>query len=828
MLTILRDPAGVTGIARHPLDFGITLQANIERHLSHGGDAELRINGQTVDPLTDPRLDAPPSRFDRVTVVQRPAGFDPLTLAVIAIAASVAISYALIPDINTPTATKESPNNGLTGQTNIARTYQAIPDIYGLRRVWPDLIQPSAIEYIDHIKYVTEYLCVGRGRGTITNVQYAETSIVDVAGATFEVFEPSFTGPTLPGSLIGYPEFQYCTLTNLVETFAAPDVNGQEMAPPAAPVTAVFTGVRFVATSGSATFTLRVTDGEATAPIKALVPSGNAIVTFTYGDAGVGTDGDLVAETCAVTAFSVASGKCTFTLVRGSTFPLSYDETAASASILPDAATVSAVIGPFTLPVECNRIRWNTIFPRGLKGTVNIEVTWEQLDSGGSVLATETDDFDYIANTADGRYFTTEVTPAAGQGRYRIRFKRTTAEIGSGTFDLAKLEAVYATRYYATRDLPGVTVIKVTTKATEQATGFSDRKFNLRWNRHVRTLTTDTLSASRNFARAMAHIWKIAGKDMAELDTTKLAAINTEFGETDDLLRFDYSFDDRDVSLGERLQIVANHARCVVWRDGTKWTVTRDQARQYPELQFDYRNLAAGGDAVISVAAHLPASFDGLELEYVDETTQSAKAYIRLDITSGSVATGATLNPKKIQLPGCTTEAQAENRARLEARKLLYQRTSIQDTALADAMTAGVGALVRYIDPNDFAGDDGLQAGEVMSIDGTTITTSEALDFGAETSGRILFTGDDGARLAAPVVCTPNDDGSVELASVPAGLYVRSATRQLGSRYAFAVGLTEAETEAAGLYLLTEVRPNGTGTATLSLASYDARIYADD
>ena len=64
---------------------------------------------------------------------------------------------------------------------------------------------------------------------------------------------------------------------------------------------------------------------------------------------------------------------------------------------------------------------------------------------------------------------------------------------------------------------------------------------------------------------------------------------------------------------------------------------------------------------------------------------------------------------------GCTTLAQAWNRAQLEARRLLYQRTSVSDKALSDANGLGLGSLVRWIDPNDFYGDDGLQAGEVMN-----------------------------------------------------------------------------------------------------------------
>ena len=76
-------------------------------------------------------------------------------------------------------------------------------------------------------------------------------------------------------------------------------------------------------------------------------------------------------------------------------------------------------------------------------------------------------------------------------------------------------------------------------------------------------------------------------------------------------------------------------------------------------------------------------------------------------------------------------------------------------------------------------------------------------------------------------VCYPSASG-IEVAALPAGVYVRDIARQLGSRYAFAVGLTQAEIEAAGLYTITEIRPAADGTVSLSLAQYDQRIYGAD
>ncbi len=818
MLTILHDPAGITGKRTYAWDYTKTLQDNIAAYLAGGADCELTINGVKVDPLTDARLLMPPSVLDVVVVARRPAGFDPISWWVIAaiVVGAVAVTYALMPKIDAGGGNvgKDSPNNRLTAQANTARAYQGIPDVYGSRRVWPDMIQPSTVEYIDNIKYVTEWLCISRGKGDISAVQYADTPILDIDGASFEVFQPAGSSP--------YPENNSTTIADVTETFASDEVNGQELVYPTPYPPLTLTG-SFSAIATEATFTATFPDGSSLADLKSLAPAGTATVNFNYGAGPT-----LFIEVCTVLSYTISGGNVTF-VFSSSAWAADEAGTGIAFAITPNGISPNQQ-GPYTLPIACDRLRWNTVFLRGLKGTVAIRAEWWRVDDDGIEIGgtRQSQDNSYGNDTFDQLFFTNNVTPQGGLGRYRIQFTRLTGQIGDGGTDVAKLEEVYAVRHYPTKVLPGVTIIRVTTKATEQATGYSERKFNLRFARHIRTLTSDTLSASRNFARVMAHIWTLAGNPISELDTDALAAVNAEFGETSSLLRFDASLDDADMSLGERLQLVANHARCIVWRDGQKWTVTRDQARQYPELQFDYRNLASDGDSALSYASHLPASNDGVEVEYVDPLTQAKKTYVRLSIASGAPLAGKSANPKKIKLMGCTTLAQATNRAQLEARRLLYQRESVSDKALSDANSLGLGSLVRWIDPNDFYGDDGLQAGEVLGIAGSTLVLSEVLQWGEATSGRIAFTDAQGARLGAPVVCTPGANG-VALASVPAGLFIADgATRQCGSRYAFAVGLTEAEVESAGLYTVTEIKPAGDGTTSLALAAYDPRTYGYD
>lgn len=727
MLTIINDPTGATGWQRHAWDLSKTIQENIEAHMPDGEGCAVRLNGLPIDPSRDLVMDLPPKDDDEMIVSKRPEGFDPFTWVIIAAVAMTAVMYTLIPKIqpiNSADTPKDSPNNRLTAQTNSARAYQGIPDVYGRRRVWPDLIQPSVVEYINNIKYVTELMCISRGDGIVSDVRFSDTPIYSIgsgansigSGVSFEIFKPS------PGN--GYAENRQTVVPNVVEAFSVPDVDGQELS--------------------------------------------------------------------------------------------SYT---ASENILIN------IIGPFVMPLDVQSIRWNIVFPRGLKGTVNILVKlWKISDNYVEIAGTRQNlFFNYSDNTFDARYFTEEVSPSAGSGLYKISFQRLNVENGNGT-DVAKLESLFGIKKYSTKSFPGVTLIRVTTKATESATSFRERKINVRWDRYVRELNSEVVTGSGSFARAIVHMWVISGRDLAQLDVGALERINAEEGwEGSSLLQFNGSLDDADMSLGERVRLIADHARCLVWRNGSKWTFTRDSARPYPVMQLDYLNMAPS-EPSMSYSAHLPSTHDGVELEYVDPVSQSRKAYVRLNISSGAPVDGQSANPLKIRLSGCTNTAQARDRAKVEALRLVYQRQSLKVHALGEALDLGPGSLIRWVDPDDFYADDKLQAGEVIGIDGPAVICSEVLRWDGAKQGRILFTGANGKYIGPPVICY-RAEGGVRLSSKPAGLFVASGAQQVGSRYVFAVGLTDSELESASLWTVVGTTPNTDGTVSVSCVNYDKRIY---
>ncbi|MDU5828844.1 MAG: phage tail protein, partial [Mixta calida] len=156
-------------------------------------DIVIRING--VDMEDDAELDFQLEADHHIVIFDQPKGvigdiISPIFKVVGQVFAFLAPKTS-VP--NTGSNSVDSPNNKLTGQTNTARLYQAKPDIYGEVRSYPDLIQESIFEYIDNLKYVTEFMCIGIGKYTTNSVRYSESSLGSMAGADYQIYQPGET-----------------------------------------------------------------------------------------------------------------------------------------------------------------------------------------------------------------------------------------------------------------------------------------------------------------------------------------------------------------------------------------------------------------------------------------------------------------------------------------------------------------------------------------------------------------------------------------------------------------------------------------------------------
>ncbi|MGO1375092.1 MAG: host specificity factor TipJ family phage tail protein [Psychrobacter sp.] len=128
---------------------------------------------------------------------------DPVTIGVLAAVISVGVAvytYMNMPEMNTPQEVSGSPNNSLAQRQNKHRVGERVPDIYGKRKVIPDLIS-TVYRYYDGSVQVEEcLLSIGTGFFAIDEnmINEGETPISTIDGASISIYEPnqSLISPT--------------------------------------------------------------------------------------------------------------------------------------------------------------------------------------------------------------------------------------------------------------------------------------------------------------------------------------------------------------------------------------------------------------------------------------------------------------------------------------------------------------------------------------------------------------------------------------------------------------------------------------------------------
>ncbi|WP_392565801.1 host specificity factor TipJ family phage tail protein [Utexia brackfieldae] len=833
MLIYQNDPKGLFESKRFVFDTDKTLQQNIELYFPAGLNAKVHdivINGVKVNPLKDD-LNIRVSHDDNVVIIRRQQGVELLVGLVVAVVAAV-VAYALTPKPKIPNSSgeqKDSSNNKLTGQTNIARAYQAKPDIFGLVRVYPDLVKPSGSEYINNVKYIDHLMCVGIGEYVVSKPKYSETLLDKITGTDYQIYNP--------GDIIPQVMYQY----------ASDEVNGQELTPPnlsnEAAQSVHYENYESIAiNNGIATIVLP--QGADTGYLQGLMLPAGLTFSVTSRVTYI-LDGEITTiKTFANYNGNLQSVKANENdqpmLIVSSVIFTGFDDKVGNVSdieYLNDEIIVTRNKGGYTdafiLPEEGTEIWVDLVFQRGLQGAVSLSFAYWQIDELGNEVINTRDVYTYSVsmNTYEPQNVTIKIKPKRGQSKYAIIAGRT----NDGKTDLTdqvKIENIYSVSYESNVKVND-TLIYVRTKATSQATSLKELKINAEVMRKTISYNLEacelieSLTPSRSFADAVLHSYAvIAGRDPNDLDLQALYSIDQAIKKKDPRLGyFDFSFDDADVSLGERIQAICNAARVFTYKDGQKWRFVRDEKKTRPVALFNSSNLANTSEGgTIQYKCNLPTSYDGIELEYVNSSHDNKggtdkKAFVRLKIDSvkNVIAIGESRQPYKIQLTGCRNYTQAMNRAQLEVRKLLYQRVTVEDEALCDASFVNKGDLVRWCDTWDSA----VVNGEITSFERNRFFINQQLELDPSKKYRVSIT--DRAGYPSEWLDVLGHDSvsfTANFNDVYTADYIKS---QMGSIFI----ITETKTGEAVDFILSEKQYKD-GNYQIKLINYDERMYQYD
>lgn len=772
--------------------------------------AVVQVNGQVIADSSKhedmaERTNIELGLFDSVDVIARPHGVDPVTaliVAGVALAASV-VAISLAPTPNVPNdlgKRSESPNNQLNASTNAFRPRQAIPNISGQVVSYPDFVQNSYYIYENNLKKFVEVFCVGEGYHTVEEVKDGETLFDDITGSTYTVYQPNETLP------------------QLADVRVSNNVDGQEIIPPDSPeITATISGGDFFSASNE------ISTGGTNLIDEIQLEVGDSIeVDLDYTVTGTGTQNfSGIFEVLAI------SSGGTLIEIDG-TVPNDAELGSVSGTILNrDAGRVEnwQVLAGDAI----TEVRYFVIMPQGIRAedgtslTIDFTLRVEELDANGDPTGIVTTQSESISGkTLDPQYrtfYVTGLTPS----RYRAQIIRQTPVQPEGAQDLVKWERLESVTYY-TPNFGEVTTIITNRRATTQPTSGRQSKTNALVTRELpifdpATGTFGARAPTRSFAQYVMYLHNtVAGIPLDNIAYKELFAIEDSLSDPQ-LGYFDFTFDSSDVSLQQRIESACNAARVKTYMVGNVRRFVREEAKQVVEAQFTRRNVAPDS-AAQRFNTFRDNDFDSVELKYVDPVTNS-EAYVRRRIASdGSIEEGLGTRVRDLEPAGVRNELQATDRANLEIRRLRYQRYSMRDTALMDALNVGVGSRIRWADINDAE----VFHGEVLAQSGAVFTTSEKFTPEAGKTYYVYLTNDDGS-VTDSVVATARADGNefgFEATSITA--YIADGyERQMGSTYIIAT-----DTQLTDFILTRRGRPNERGEVEIEASVYNELMFEKD
>ncbi|MGU8111673.1 host specificity factor TipJ family phage tail protein [Serratia marcescens] len=787
-------------------------------------DVEILRNGVKLQP--DDELNFPLNDGDIISVYDQPKSgtigkvLSPI-FAPIKFVQKILTSLLGQPSAGVATSSnaKTSPNNSLKGQTNIARNGEAKPDNYGQVRAYPDLIQESLFQYDDNVKYVTEWMNFGIGKYDVTSVRYSESNLGSLAGASYQIYQP---GQNIP---------------IIYEGFAFDDIDGQEIPGPnqssEIPIETATTHdvVDGVYAAGEILVKIKKNSDFDYFMDLSLPHSVTFIVNVTYNTTGgdqtrdITVSGDII-KTEQTDDGAAINPQYFYSFTMGNLTGSDISNLPVDAIINRTIFTIndneSLVIGPSFSPVAGSEIWLHFQAQLGDNAAV-YSFTIRKVDDDNVVIpGTEQTFTGSIVNPnapdSDVRYKTHKVTPSAGYGRYSVSIIKTN---NSGNDSRLKIEAIHIVRLRSNVVYTNDTLVTVRVRATEVATSARERKYNALITRHVISynLSTQTVDyterPSRSFADAVLHTWlKMGGQPESSIDIYELYSIAASLPDQR-LGYFDYTFDDEDISLGSRIQTICDAATVTAFWDGGVLSFTRDERKPNATTVFNRANMKAE-DYSLSYDMTLPGGFDGVEVKYRNPVTNK-QAFIRYRIVGNSIEEGEPVKAKKFDMLFIRNSFQARDRALKEVRRLLYSRQTMAIRALADGEWVNVGQMVQVADIYDANQQDGY----IVARNGNNFDTSERIQWAGD---MFVVITDASGTPTARVQAYPRSDTTFGFtAAVPAinlnifdGYNVQSP-----SRYVIA---SQVEMDATK-WTITEKKPNGDGTTSLTMSEYNDEMY---
>lgn len=572
------------------------------------------------------------------------------------------------------------------------------------------------------------------------------------------------------------------------------------------------------------------------------VTAGAQVDEVTVGSVSIalGTDGTLFSGTRPVN--DVGDG---WVILAGASFPGELLDQAGAASKTHIVANNGLLDWSnwVTQPASDRTETWvNVVAQNGMykesggrsRASVVYAVELQQLDGalnpvGGVVTASGT----LTGITTEERAETLEyATP--WNGPTRVRMRRLTPfdyDLQGTVIDEIKWADLYAVSPVSRAHFGNKTTIHTVTHATSRSTAVKQRQLNCIASRRIPRWSGGAFSGG--FDSEGRHAWgtiiatphiqdvlaavamdpKIGNRPASDLDMVQIESVTNQlYVMHPEASTFNYTFDSDNMSFEETVQTIANACFCNAYRQSGKIRLALDRRQDNSAALFTHRNKKPNAETITRTFAN-DSAYDGVEFVYQDPGTQQAET-IRLPLD------GSATKPKKFEIPGIRSFAQAWLRANREYRKLRGQRLSIETTCTTDARLLLPNTRVDIVDNTRFKSYDG----EVLEQGGLLLTLSQAVAFSAGPHSIVLMRRDGGLQGIA-VTEVPGRNDQVLLQSLPAEPIVTEEGGD-GVRTIYSFAADNARDKQA--WLVGEIDPPQDNYVTVRGVNYSPSYYEMD
>ena len=771
------------------------------------------------------QLDFLPGTF---IVIENPKGIPALVAAVVSLVVGLAVALLLptpsIAQTNQNNNQSSSANNELSSRENKMRVNGRIVDLYGAANDTPDLIAVPYKVYENNVEVEHIVGCIGRGHYHIKGAYDGETNIIDIAGASIEVYSPDVD------IVYGNPYFALGSeiTTPPLSVQQQNSVNGQILRSADTQVLEGTNHLRF----GYPNEILRSASNFTDLTTK-FVSNDRVEITnsgFWFNNQFYHLDG-------VYSVLSVANDQMTLsnpTAVNPGWWILKELATQKTAELSPRIASIGEKwIGPFVLDnVDRNRVLCNFVASNGLYAVyegnnqgyvdVTIEVEVTPVNVAGEPLGNPMVQRIKMNGSSKSRQ-TVGVTMdmTTFQGRCSVRARRVTGVINApSVVDEVKWQALYGAFPLQSTRYESETVFRARTYATTGALSVKTRKINFDLQRmlpfYQNGEMTKEVFPTSSFADALVSMAlddKIGRRTVDELDLENIYRTYFEivdyFG-TPLAAEFCATIDDTNLSFEELVTNICDAVGCTAYRQNNKLKLYFERPTNNSVLLFNFRNIYPD-TYQRDLSFGVMDDYDGLIYEYTDPADDS-----RINIY---LPDKGARNPKEVKSVGVRNKWQAHFNAYRLWNKMRFQRKSITFDAASESELLVLRDRIAVADYRN-----GIhQSGDVLQQEGLILTLSHDVEFIAGKSYVIYLQLGDGSVDLIPVT-TGAASNKVVLGRLPNSALKLNPEDYINTTYI----VVNDDTKGSLPYLVAKREPVDQMTNKISAINYDERYYLND